>query len=202
MHTLVSTSSAITQPSSRYLCHKRLYSKVAHKSIRSKETTTKKQEIINQSASKTAQRTMNSYLNSKNMLSILVVASLMCISTAFVIPTETSYRNGVNAPSYQSELSMSSSIMESPRHSFEDRMRDLVIGGRKKKTVIEEKSKLLPANMKIVTSLSDYKKVVGGERDRIVVVRFFAPWCKVRLDNRCFIHSFVVGSGDSWLRMN
>jgi thiol-disulfide isomerase/thioredoxin len=35
-----------------------------------------------------------------------------------------------------------------------------------------------PANVKLVTSIEDYKKVVGEEREKIVVARFYAPWCK------------------------
>ena len=32
--------------------------------------------------------------------------------------------------------------------------------------------------VQMVDNLDDYKKVVADESDRIVVVRFFAPWCK------------------------
>ena len=60
-------------------------------------------------------------------------------------------------------------------------MRDLVMGGRTNAAIPSENSdSKLPKNVKVVKTLDEYKKVVGGERDRIVVVRFFAPWCKVR----------------------
>lgn len=55
----------------------------------------------------------------------------------------------------------------------------MVLGGRKKKVATKKKVKM-PANIKVAKTLGDYKDIVGGERDRIVVVRFFAPWCKVR----------------------
>ena len=34
-----------------------------------------------------------------------------------------------------------------------------------------------PPNVIEVTSLEDYKQVVGEEKDKIVAVRFYAPWC-------------------------
>ena len=35
-----------------------------------------------------------------------------------------------------------------------------------------------PSNVIEVTSLEDYKKVVADETDKIVAVRFYAPWCR------------------------
>ena len=69
-------------------------------------------------------------------------------------------------------------------------MRDLVMGGRTTtaKPTGSSDSKL-PKNVKVVKTLDEYKKVVGDERDRIVVVRFFAPWCKVRWLSPCISSS-------------
>jgi len=39
--------------------------------------------------------------------------------------------------------------------------------------------------MKIET-LQEYKNIVGGNTDKLVVVRFYAPWCKVR-HRYCFL---------------
>jgi hypothetical protein len=36
-----------------------------------------------------------------------------------------------------------------------------------------------PSNVMEVTTLQDYKKHVADEKDRIVVVRFYAKWCRV-----------------------
>jgi len=36
-----------------------------------------------------------------------------------------------------------------------------------------------PSNVKVVHTLEDYKMAVGDERDKLVVVRFYATWCKV-----------------------
>ena len=75
---------------------------------------------------------------------------------------------------------MAASLMESTRPSFEDRMRNIVQGQRKTVPVTKKPSNM-PENIQIATSLDEYKQIVGGERERIVVVRFYAPWCKVRL---------------------
>jgi hypothetical protein len=36
-----------------------------------------------------------------------------------------------------------------------------------------------PSNVMEITTLQDYKKHVADEKDRIVVVRFYAKWCRV-----------------------
>lgn len=75
---------------------------------------------------------------------------------------------------------MTFSLKEAQKSSFEDRMRSVLIGDRKREAAKKEAKKKLPENIKIVTTLDEYKNVVGNEKDRIVVVRFFARWCKVR----------------------
>lgn len=56
-------------------------------------------------------------------------------------------------------------------------MKNIVIKEAAKKKI----DKSLPANLKIVTTIDEYKDVVGCEKERIVAVRFFARWCKVRI---------------------
>jgi hypothetical protein len=67
--------------------------------------------------------------------------------------------------------------------SFESRMRDLMLRNREKRNDFVENqrgsSSLLPTNVQVVESLQEYKAVVGDERNKVVAVRFFAPWCKV-----------------------
>lgn len=82
------------------------------------------------------------------------------------------------SPTVVMKISATSLIENQPK-SFEDRMRDMIQGGRKK-PVDEAANTKMPKNVMVVKTLEEYKHVVGGERDRIVVVRFFAPWCKVR----------------------
>ena len=68
--------------------------------------------------------------------------------------------------------------MDRPRASgFEERMRNLVRRQKQKEKV--RKGERLPSNVKVVQNLDDYKRIVVDEKERIVVVRFFATWCKV-----------------------
>ena len=62
-------------------------------------------------------------------------------------------------------------------HSFERRMRDLVLP-KKKPTTVQTDSR--PANLKVVETLLDFKRVVADEEDRVVAVRFYSPFCRVR----------------------
>lgn len=82
------------------------------------------------------------------------------------------------SPTVQMKVS-ATSLIESRPKSFEDRMKDMM-RGRRTKPVVETVNSKIPKNIMVVKTLEEYKHVVGGERDRIVVVRFFAPWCKVR----------------------
>jgi len=45
-----------------------------------------------------------------------------------------------------------------------------------KKNIIRSSNK--PDNLYVVETLEEYKKLVGGNQ-KLVVVRFYAPWCKV-----------------------
>ena len=66
-------------------------------------------------------------------------------------------------------------------HSFERRMRDLVLP-KKKPTVVPDSR---PANLKVVETLLDFKRVVADEEDRVVAVRFYSPFCRVSM-KRCY----------------
>lgn len=37
-----------------------------------------------------------------------------------------------------------------------------------------------PKNLKRLSTMDEFKKIVGDEKEKIVVVRWYAPWCKVR----------------------
>lgn len=110
----------------------------------------------------------------------LISATFLSISSwscAAFVPPHVSYQSTRWSGAH---LSMASTMMESTRQSFEERMRNAVLGGRTKEVTPSTKATTMPVNLKIASSLDDYKRIVGGERERIVVVRFFAPWCKVR----------------------
>ena len=36
-----------------------------------------------------------------------------------------------------------------------------------------------PAHIQEVMTMEEYNKVVAAEKDQVVVVRFYAPWCRV-----------------------
>jgi thiol:disulfide interchange protein len=55
-------------------------------------------------------------------------------------------------------------------------MRDMVLSNEKK---TKQRTSNLPTNVKLVTSLQEYKQVVGEETEKLVVARFYAPWCQV-----------------------
>lgn len=65
----------------------------------------------------------------------------------------------------------------SPRLSdFQKRMKGIM----KRNDAAQRREVEKPANLKTVHTLLDYKQEMEENRDKIVVVRFFATWCKVR----------------------
>jgi len=76
-------------------------------------------------------------------------------------------------------LSMAAPTVDSRQQEMSDFQR------RMRKIATETKSKpktrtrgKAPPNFKIVETLEDYKKVVGGNTEKVIAVRFYAPWCK------------------------
>ena len=64
-----------------------------------------------------------------------------------------------------------------PRLSdFQKRMKGMM----KRNGIAQKKEAMKPANLKTVHTLLEYKKELEENSDKIVVVRFFATWCKVR----------------------
>eukprot|EP00553_Chaetoceros_curvisetus_P000353 CAMPEP_0204630854 /NCGR_PEP_ID=MMETSP0717-20131115/21379_1 /ASSEMBLY_ACC=CAM_ASM_000666 /TAXON_ID=230516 /ORGANISM="Chaetoceros curvisetus" /LENGTH=168 /DNA_ID=CAMNT_0051648241 /DNA_START=318 /DNA_END=824 /DNA_ORIENTATION=+ len=64
---------------------------------------------------------------------------------------------------------------------FQRRMRKLVNGQQKqnRSSTIKKKKSKAPDNLVRIDTLEEYKRVVGGAKDdKLVAVRFFAPWCK------------------------
>jgi len=86
---------------------------------------------------------------------------------------------------YTPAMEMTTATVDSRRSNdmsdFQRRMRRLVTetddqkrAGRLSK---QKQKKRGPPNFQIIDTLEDYKKVVGGN-DKLIVVRFYAPWCK------------------------
>jgi len=60
--------------------------------------------------------------------------------------------------------------------SFQKRMLQRMNPTTKKKTPIRNKN--IPDNLMKLETLEEYKNIVGGNKDKLIVVRFYAPWCK------------------------
>lgn len=83
-------------------------------------------------------------------------------------------------------LSMTSATFDKPQSSemsdFQSRMRRLVTetDERKKtqKSTKRNNGRGRPPNFQIIDTLEDYKKVIGVDQEKLIVVRFYAPWCK------------------------
>ena len=65
--------------------------------------------------------------------------------------------------------------------SFNDRMRDILLkeSNKLKRKSNNNKSNRRPKNLMLVKTLQEYKDVLQSDREKIIVVRFFAKWCKV-----------------------
>jgi thiol:disulfide interchange protein len=91
----------------------------------------------------------------------------------------------------ESTIRVQATTIDSPSGSmsdFERRMKKLVQTTPKTKTL----SKNMPENIQTVETLEEFKKVICSNKDdKLIVVRFYAPWCKVRKRNiQLRIHSF------------
>ena len=62
-----------------------------------------------------------------------------------------------------------------PTASFEERMRDMVHGKSSRK---QKRRTAPPKNIEQAATLDEYKSVVADETEKMVVVRFHAPWCR------------------------
>lgn len=66
---------------------------------------------------------------------------------------------------------------------FQRRMKGLVKRGggvSNGRRTVGQRSTDKPTNLKTVVTLAEYKEVLDENKGKIVVVRFFATWCKVR----------------------
>lgn len=98
-------------------------------------------------------------------------------------PSISSQRQSISITPTTSEVSFDgittsrhyATSVEHPPPDFTKRMRNLALpkASPKKKNISGR-----PSNVIEVTSLEDYKHVVGEETDKIVAVRFYAPWCR------------------------
>ncbi|CAB9517553.1 Thioredoxin [Seminavis robusta] len=62
---------------------------------------------------------------------------------------------------------------------FEQRMRNLVMGqAQKAKSETQRNAATVTSPVKTIKTLSEFRDVVANEKEKIVAVRFHAPWCK------------------------
>lgn len=59
---------------------------------------------------------------------------------------------------------------------FQRRMKKLITDKKKKKNL--QSNKNAPKNLMRIDTLEEYKNVISGNREKLIVVRFYAPWCK------------------------
>lgn len=62
--------------------------------------------------------------------------------------------------------------------NFERKMRTLVDRQQRKKTARATAKSRRPQNLQVVTTLEEYDKTLKAAKGKIVVVRFYAKWCK------------------------
>eukprot|EP00591_Stephanopyxis_turris_P015126 CAMPEP_0195539186 /NCGR_PEP_ID=MMETSP0794_2-20130614/49921_1 /TAXON_ID=515487 /ORGANISM="Stephanopyxis turris, Strain CCMP 815" /LENGTH=183 /DNA_ID=CAMNT_0040673209 /DNA_START=446 /DNA_END=997 /DNA_ORIENTATION=- len=77
------------------------------------------------------------------------------------------------------------------RPDFAQRMRNLTRDRRGKTPVTKEPRTERPENLQVVRTLDEYKNIVGMEKERIIVVKFFATWCKACKAIRPAFHKLV-----------
>lgn len=79
--------------------------------------------------------------------------------------------------------------ISSSSNSFEKRMRKLALQRQRttSTTISPTKQAIKPSLVQKVHTLEEYKDAVGDEREKVVVVRFYATWCAV---SSCTGYSF------------
>ena len=78
---------------------------------------------------------------------------------------------------------------------FAKRMKNIIRKEEKQRNTKKRTTKsnnAAPKNLLRIKTLSDFKKVVGDEKERLVVVRWYAPWCKVRV--KTYIEISIIDS--------
>lgn len=88
-----------------------------------------------------------------------------------------SSRGPVYYSSLQTSLGYIDNTMDRPS-DFAKRMRSNVTPTKVPKKVSPGR----PNNVVEVVTLQDYKTIVADEKDQMVVVRFYAPWCRVSFE--------------------
>jgi len=118
---------------------------------------------------------------------ILLVLCIMSYQTsAFVVcnrgypvPNSISISAKFGRIGLRTPLQMSAVAETKYSSGFKNRMRNILLSEKKRpKKQIPKKINGLPSNMNIITTLEEYRDILESNRDKIIVARFFAKWCK------------------------
>jgi len=109
---------------------------------------------------------------------------------------ETRPSTSTSKSAYAGTMSLSPPPAAPQQKTFEERMRDLVLGEtltQTQKSTAGPTTVQKPANCVTVKDLREYKRVVADEDEKIVAVRFHSPWCRVRYAARIVYRQRMAG---------
>jgi len=135
-------------------------------------------------------RKKNQHCRSLALFSIIMIAFNMQVAESYVHPqiqqifSQRTQSDHINRPSIA--LSSSSATFDADQLSgmsdFQRRMRRLVTETdekkKAKKSPKQNSGRGRPPNFKVIDTLDEYKNVIGKNQNKLIVVRFYAPWCK------------------------
>ncbi len=140
---------------------------------------------------KETQHCCNNVRRNPKKLSNIAIAALILSSTmlqatyvsALTIASPSSYSSTTpmatrRITSLNASNTLSYDNPPSDMSDFQRRMKNLISKPPQEKNR-SRPNKNVPSNLRVVDTLEEYKKVIKGSDDKIVVVRFYAPWCKV-----------------------
>lgn len=133
---------------------------------------------------RTSRSSRASWCHAYLILAVLgsIVPSISCFTIQTNHPISLSNRISIQSRSAINSTIDRPSSSSNEMSNFEKRMRRLI---NPKNTATQKKRKSygksnVPPNLIKVETLNEYKDMICKNKDRIVVVRFYATWCKVR----------------------
>jgi thiol-disulfide isomerase/thioredoxin len=142
-----------------------------------------KKNIMHTSANQTTQIINN---NMKSACILFITVLLMGSADAFMVSppsssssssqlrTSLAYASDGTLQPYPSSPSFGSRVIEAVKARTSSAVRSRTATTTKNKTTTPGR----PAHVEEVMTLAEYKSIVSDEKDQIVVVRFYAPWCR------------------------
>jgi hypothetical protein len=105
---------------------------------------------------------------------LLLLSFMTRQSTAFVAAPSSNWLTGSSRRA--TAIAYSDTVDRPHVESFEERMRSALNKPKQKQTATDPAR---PQHIHQVLNLQEYKQQVANEKEKIVVVRFYAPWCRV-----------------------